>query len=108
MNTEGKILGECGPAKYFKAATVMMTHYPHDGSIALVANGGAPDQQVYTVCLWEPPAPIREGHVWLRNWGGAEGAPEALVEAGLVKLTGMTWPTGFVEAQEAELINKSS
>lgn len=103
---DGETLGRCGPAKYFKAATVLMTHYPHDGSIALVANQGTPDQQTYTVCLWEPPAPIRDGHVWLKGWSENEGVPEALEEAGLVKLTGMTWPTGYVEAQEAELIKQ--
>ena len=104
MTDELKILGQCGPAKHFKAATVLMTKYPHDGSTALIANPGSEYQQTYTVCLYDPPAPMRDGHVWLKGWSENEGAPEALEKAGLVKLTGMKWPTGLVEAEEAELI----
>jgi len=102
--SELKILGRCGGAKYFKPATVLMTVYPHDDSTALISSPGTPDQQTYTVCLWEPPAPLREGHVWLKGWSENQGVPEALEAAGLVELTGETWPTGFVEAQEAKLL----
>ncbi len=99
-----EVLGRCGAAKFFKAATVLQTTYPADGSVALIANPGTEDQQVYTVCLAANPAPMREGHVYLKDWGGNEGVPEALVAAGLVELTGMTWPTGYVEAKEARLL----
>ena len=106
MTDNLKVLGRCGPAKYFRSATVLVSEYPHDGSTALVANPGTPDKQTYTVCLWDPPAPLRPGHVWLKGWSENKGAPEALEAAGLVKLTGITWPTGYCEAQEAELISK--
>lgn len=85
---------------------MLITEYPHDGSTALISSPGTPDQQTYTVCLWEPPAPLRPGHVWLKGWGENEGAPEALEEAGLVELTGETWPTGYVEAQEGKLVRR--
>jgi hypothetical protein len=100
-----KLLGMCGPARHFKAATVFITEYPADGSVALVAAPGTSDQQVYSVCLANgPPAKQKTNHVWLKGWSENEGVPEALEEAGLVKLTGETWPTGFVEAQEAILL----
>ncbi len=105
IDNEVKVLGRCGPAKYFRPATVLISQYPHDGSTALVADPGTENQQVYTVCLYDPPAPMRSGHVWLKGWGANEGAPEALEDAGLVKLTGMTWPAGFCMAQEAKLLN---
>ena len=104
MNEPLEVLGICGPAKFFKTAAVRITTYPADGAIALIANPGTEDQQTYTVCLVDSNAPIKPGHVWLKGWGANEGAPEALVDAGLVKLTGNKWPTGYVEAQEAELL----
>lgn len=97
-------IGRCGPAKAFKAATVLRTHYPADDSIALVSDPGTEDQQMYTVCLYHDPAPIRPDHVWLKGWNENEGVPQALVDAGIVELTGNTWPTGYVDAQEARLL----
>lgn len=41
--------------------------------------------------------------LWLKGWGGNEGLPEALAAAGVVTLTGRTFPTGFVKAVHAEL-----
>lgn len=108
--SELKLVGECGPAKYFKAATVFRTTYPADKSIALVSGYGTEDQQVYTVCLAgspdqynRTPAP-KPGHVWLKGWSENEGVPAALEEAGLVELTGREWPTGFTRAVEGRLL----
>jgi len=56
---------------------------------------------VATVALDElPPA----GHVFLKGWSENEGIPEALEKAGIVKRTGRTIMTGYVEAEEAQLI----
>lgn len=99
------MIGRCGPARLFKTATVQATRYPYDNSIALVSDPGTENQQVYTVCMGhDPDCPNLEGHVWLKGWAENDGAPEALAEAGLVELTGKTWPTGFVEAQQAKLL----
>jgi len=110
MSQQFQTIGRCGPAKYFKAATVQATRYPADKSIALVANAGTEHQQIYTVCLAGSPgpgdnlAPIEPGHVWLKGWSENEGVPEALVEVGLVELTGNVWPTGYTYAEEAKLL----
>lgn len=99
-----EVLGRCGPTVFFKAATVLKTTYPADGSIALISNPGTEDQQVYTVCLAADPAPLKPNHVYLKDWSENEGVPEALEAAGLVELTGAHWPTGLVAAKEARLL----
>ena len=104
MNEELRLVGTCGPAEYFKAATVFHGKYPADGSNLLVSGIGTEDQQVYTVCLVESGAPCIPGNVWLKDWSENEGVPEALVKAGLVELTGIQWATGFCEAKEARLL----
>jgi hypothetical protein len=48
------------------------------------------------------PHPGRVG-LWLKTWGGNEGLPDALAAAGVVTLTGRSFPTGFVKAVHAEL-----
>jgi len=56
-----------------------------------------------TVCLDEP---AKEGHVFLKGWSENEGVPEALVKAGVVKLTGRTVQTGYCEVVEARLLKQ--
>lgn len=41
--------------------------------------------------------------VWLKDWSENHGVPEALVVAGLVKLSGEVFPTEHVRARHAEL-----
>ncbi len=100
-----KKLGYCGPAVICKGGMVEITKYPADDSIALVVNPGTEDAETYSVCLaGEYPPPIKEGHVWLKGWSENKGVPAALEAAKLIELTGNTWTTGYVEAQEARLI----
>ena len=54
-----------------------------------------------TVALDELP---NEGCVFLKGWSENEGIPEALVQAGIVELTGRKIPTGYCEAIEAKLL----
>ncbi len=56
-----------------------------------------------TVALDKKPT---DGHVFLKGWSENEGIPEALVEAGVVELTGRKVPTGYCEAIEAKLLIK--
>jgi len=56
-----------------------------------------------TVALNEKPA---EGCVFLKGWSENEGIPEALVKAGIVRLTGRKVKAGYCEAIEAELLCK--
>lgn len=104
MEQKFQKIGSCGPTKHFAAAIIEATRYPADNTIALVANHGTSDQQVYTVCLAHDPAPTGDKIVWLKDWSENEGVPEALVEAGIIELTGAEWPTGYVNAKEAKLL----
>lgn len=99
-------IGQCGPARYFQAATVLRGQYPYDGTTCLVANPYTENRQVYTVCLGgDPVAPqLTENQVWIKDWSENEGVLDALVEAGLVRPTGLVWPTGFCFAIQAELL----
>ena len=56
---------------------------------------------VATVALDEVPP---TNHVFLKGWSENEGIPEALVKAGIVKLTGRKIKTGYCEAEEAVLL----
>jgi len=107
MKDKLKILGVCGPTKYFRAATVMVGVYPSGGGTSLVSDPGTPDQQVYSVCMFGLGAPNNHGYVWLKGWSENTGVPEAMVNAGLVELTGNTWPTGYATAQEAKILDQA-
>jgi hypothetical protein len=47
---------------------------------------------------------VDPSHVWLKGWSENVGVPESLEAAGLVRLTGETCPTGFAQAQLAEVL----
>jgi hypothetical protein len=108
--SELQLVGTCGPARHFKAATVFRTTYPADGSIALVSAPGLPNQQTYTVCLagsrneaGEVPE-VKPDHVWIKSWSENEGVVQALEEAGIIELTGQLWPCGYAVAFEGRLL----
>ena len=61
------------------------------------------DEPLFTATVALNKVP-KDGHVFLKGWSENEGIPEALEKAGIVRLTGYTIPTGFVQAQEAELL----
>jgi hypothetical protein len=44
--------------------------------------------------------------VFLKGWSENEGLPEALVKAGVVKLTGRKVTTGYTEAVEAKILQR--
>lgn len=74
-----------------------------DGPIALIAENASTGEPQYTATVNLDTAPS-EGCVWLKDWGGNEGLPDALVSAGLIELTGNECPTGFCSAKEARLV----
>lgn len=45
-----------------------------------------------------------DGCVFIKDWSENEGIASSLVSAGIIKLTGRTIPTGYVEALEAKLL----
>lgn len=94
-----------GPAKFTPGGVVQFSRYPFKGEIAIRimnADDGQPEATA-TVALEFAPNAYRRNGVWLKGWSENEGLPKALEKAGIVKLTGETFPTGYCEAEFAEL-----
>jgi hypothetical protein len=89
-------------AKYVKGEVELVFKNYGNGSIAIQAFSlcGEPEFTA-TVALDEIPG---KGKVFLKGWSENEGIPDALINAGIVKLTGRKIPTGFCEALEADLL----
>lgn len=47
---------------------------------------------------------LKETHTFIKDWGENKGMLKALVEQGIVKDTGVKWPTGYVEANLVEVL----
>ena len=89
-------------AKYVKGEVELVFKNYGNGSTAIEAFSlyGEPEF-IATVALDEVPG---KGKVFLKGWSENEGIPDALVKAGVVKLTGRKISTGFCEALEADLL----
>jgi len=90
-------------ARYVDEEVLLTFLHYKDGSVAIVGHGWNTGEPLFTATVWLPDAPD-EGCVWLKGWEENEGVPEALVKAGVVRLTGRTCHTGYCEAQEARLL----
>ena len=51
-----------------------------------------------------PEYPVPENHVLIKDWSENRGMLQALIDAGVVKDTGIVVPSGYVEANLAELL----
>ena len=103
-----------GPARFQQGGRIQFGRY-ESGEIAISVfteetddwdSEDVDDQSYYvaTVALVPYGAPHPGEHcVWLKGWSENEGVPQALVNAGIVTLTGRTASSGQVEAQHAEL-----
>ena len=93
-----------GATRYMPSGIIRFDQYRSgETAIEIIDQHGEP-QYVATVALvpYGAPHPGEYG-VWLKGWSENEGVPEALVNAGIITLTGRKHPTGFCEAQHAEL-----
>jgi hypothetical protein len=79
-----------------------------NGEVALLIHddidGKRDEAGIPATVAFEDAPRIAPRYVWLKGWSENEGVPDALVRAGFVRLTGEVFPTGFVEAQKAELL----
>ena len=87
------------PSEKSSGGNLIMSGFYADGGPALQVVSRQGVEYTATVRL----DPLPHGEVWLRNWGGLEGVPEALQKCGAVTLTGKTKKTGFCTAQHARL-----
>jgi hypothetical protein len=93
-----------GPATYMQGGYIRFGRYA-SGEIAMEIRDESNESQcVATVSLvpYGGPHP-GEYAVGLKGWSENEGVPQALVAAGIVRLTGRRHPAGFAQAEHAEL-----
>jgi hypothetical protein len=97
-----------GAARFTQPGYVCLGQYRSgETAIEILGEDGEP-QATASVALAPYGARVTgPGYVWLKGWSENEGLPEALVQAGIVRLTGRVHATGFVEALEAEVIGKA-
>ena len=89
--------------KYVDEEIALYVGTYRDGRTAIVGLNFRDGMKEFNATVWVPDEPA-EGCVWLKGWEENEGIPEALVAAGVVRLTGRTCNTGYVEAVEARLL----
>jgi len=89
---------------------VMLFRYQGNDRLAIelweLDESGRPSEPFYRATVNVPEAYVPEGHVLLKGWSENLGLPQAMVEAGIVELTGVKVPTGMVEAEEAKLLRE--
>lgn len=90
-------------SKYVSEQALLAFLKYKDDSVAIVGYSWKTGEPLFTASVWLPDPPA-EGCVWLKGWEENEGIPQALVERGIVRLTGQTCNTGFCEAIEARLL----
>lgn len=89
-------------AKYIKGIVDLEIGHYADGSIALHAfQDGEP---AFKATVWIQNKPRKGNFVYLKGWSENEGIPQALEDAGIVKLTGVRIPIGYCNALEAVLL----
>lgn len=91
--------------KYIKEGGVVFTKYSIDNSIAILIEDIVTHEPLATATVYMDGHPLPSPkHVWLKGWSENDGIPDALVDAGIVKLTGITCIAGYVEALQAEIL----
>jgi len=103
-NTGGNTTLRVGPARFCPGGVIRFGRYRSGETSIEVIAPNSESIWVATVALvpYGAPHPGEYG-LWLKGWRENEGIPQALVEAGILTLTGHTFVTGFCEAQHAEL-----
>ena len=97
-----------GPAVYTNAGYVRFGRYA-SGEIAMeILDETDEPQCVATLSLvpYGAPHPGEYG-VWLKGYSANDGVPQALVDAGIVTLTGRRHLTGYAQALHAELTERA-
>lgn len=94
-----------GPAKHFAKGLVEFGEYLN-GEIAITIYNIEGERIAVASVNMEGKGAKTPGpkHVWLKGWSENEGIPEALEKAGILKRTGETHPTGYCQAEFAEML----
>ena len=101
---DNKLPLRVGAARWTTPGIIRFTRYQSGETAIEILNHDGEQQLVATVALvpYGAPHPGEYG-LWLKGWSENEGVPEALVQAGIVTLTGRKHRSSYVEALHAEL-----
>jgi hypothetical protein len=97
-----------GPFSYSKGGVIEFGRYG-SGEIAIqIFNRYGEPEATATVSLvpYGAPHPGERG-IYLKDWSENEGVVQALVDAGIIELTGKGMPTGYCVADHAVLTDKA-
>lgn len=97
-----------GPATYTQGGYIRFGRYA-SGEIAMEILDESNESQCVAIVSLVPygaPHPGKYG-IWIKGWFENEGLPQALVDAGVVTLTGRRHSTGHAQAQHAELTERA-
>lgn len=101
----GKMLA-VGPTKYSQGGYIEFARYG-SGELAMIVrdeNGMTRLKATVSLVPYGADDPGEFG-CWIKDWSENEGVADSLVRSGIIRLTGKTFKTGFVEAKHAELTN---
>lgn len=74
-------------------------------AITLIDMNGEHGPEPYCVASVNiPAAQCPDNHTFIKDWSENEGVQKALVDAGIISLTGVIVPTGFVSSHLAEIL----
>ena len=85
---------------------VGFSRYQDNGRIAIVLFDDESGEQLFVASVNLPEVALPENHVFIKNWSENRGVLQSLVDAGILRSTGRRVPTGYVEADECELLIK--
>lgn len=96
-----------GPTRYSSGGILRFGRY-RSGEIAIeVVNAAGEPELKATVSVVPYGAPMPGEHgLYIKNWSENEGILDALVEAGVIELTGHVFCLGHVQADHAILTEK--
>ena len=83
---------------------IYLSPYSNMEIALLIAEPGNEDEYFAATVALVDARHVGPTYVWLKGWSENVGVPEGLEAAGLVRLTGETCPTGFANAQLAEVL----
>lgn len=88
--------------------TITKSKYMNNDRIALLLRDVKTGEQIATATVnvvdYSLSDHLEKTHTFIKDYGENQGILKSLVEQGIVKDTGVKWPTGYVEANLVEVL----
>lgn len=83
---------------------VEFSRYTDNNRLAIILFDAKDGEQIAVASVNLPEAHLPVNHVFIKDWSENAGMLQALVDAKIVRPTGRRVPTGYVEADECEVL----